>query len=48
MYIEYRDAAYEEFLLIKIDGCEELSLFIYDHPSFFNYDNEPERRRRKK
>ena len=48
MYVEYKDAAHEEFLLIKIRGCKDLEEFVKRNPVFFIYDNEPRRRRKKK
>jgi hypothetical protein len=46
MYIEYEDAAHEEFLLIKINSCKELEEFVCWNPSFYIYYNEPTRRRK--
>ena len=48
LYVEYKDALYEEFLSIKINACKELKDFVYKDPSFFIYDDAPKRRREKK
>lgn len=48
MYVEYRDAAHEEFLLIKIRGCKDLEEFVRWNPIFYIYDDEPSKRRREK
>lgn len=45
MYVEYKDAAHEEFLLIKIRGCKDLEEFVRWNPSFYVYYDEPTRRR---
>ncbi len=47
IYVEYKDATHEEFLLIEINGCKKLNEFIYGNPSFYIYDDEPRRRKGK-
>jgi hypothetical protein len=48
VYVEYVDAAYEEFLTIKINACDNLKRFIVDNNQYQIYNNEPERRRKGK
>lgn len=47
IYVEYKDALHEEFLLIRIRGCKDLEEFVRWNPVFFIYNNEPTRRREK-